>query len=138
MAELGKIIRVLKKLDPAAPHECLLVLDATVGQNAIQQVDTFRALVQGQALPPLRSRKGQWLLALLALNAGKEVSRERLAQLFWPDSEPGPALFNLRQCLSHLRQAVGAEASLPPFPRRASSSAVRGHSTREPSHPNGM
>ena len=34
MAELAKIIRVLKKLDPTAPHECLLVLDATVGQNA--------------------------------------------------------------------------------------------------------
>ncbi len=46
MAELGKIIRVLKKLDPAAPHECLLVLDATIGQNALQQVETFRALVQ--------------------------------------------------------------------------------------------
>ena len=50
MAELGKIIRVLKKLDPAAPHECLLVLDATIGQNAIQQVETFRALVQVNGL----------------------------------------------------------------------------------------
>src|SRR5262249_53153828 len=46
MAELAKIIRVLKKLDPSAPHECLLILDATVGQNAHQQVDTFRSLVQ--------------------------------------------------------------------------------------------
>ncbi len=50
MAELGKIIRVLKKLDPAAPHECLLVLDATIGQNAITQVETFRALVQVNGL----------------------------------------------------------------------------------------
>jgi fused signal recognition particle receptor len=50
MAELGKIIRVLKKLDPAAPHECLLVLDATIGQNALQQVETFRALVQVNGL----------------------------------------------------------------------------------------
>jgi len=50
MAELGKIVRVLKKLDPTAPHECLLVLDATIGQNALQQVETFRALVQVNGL----------------------------------------------------------------------------------------
>jgi len=50
MAELGKIIRVLKKLDPAAPHECLLVLDATIGQNAHQQVETFKSLVQVSGL----------------------------------------------------------------------------------------
>jgi fused signal recognition particle receptor len=41
MAELEKIIRVLKKLDPAAPQSCLLVLDATTGQNALAQVETF-------------------------------------------------------------------------------------------------
>ena len=34
MAELQKIIRVIRKLDPTAPHDCLLVLDATTGQNA--------------------------------------------------------------------------------------------------------
>jgi fused signal recognition particle receptor len=50
MAELAKIIRVVKKLDPAAPHECLLVLDATIGQNALQQVETFLALVQVNGL----------------------------------------------------------------------------------------
>ena len=43
MGELGKIIRVLKKIDTEAPHSCLLVLDATVGQNAHSQVETFRA-----------------------------------------------------------------------------------------------
>jgi fused signal recognition particle receptor len=42
MDELAKIVRVLKKLDPAAPHDTLLVLDATVGQNAISQADAFR------------------------------------------------------------------------------------------------
>jgi fused signal recognition particle receptor len=41
MDELGKIIRVLKKLDPAYPHETLLVLDATVGRNALSQVEIF-------------------------------------------------------------------------------------------------
>ncbi len=44
MAELQKILRVIKKLDPSAPHDCLLVLDATTGQNAHAQVDTFRQL----------------------------------------------------------------------------------------------
>jgi len=46
MAELQKIVRVLKKLDPEAPHDCLLVLDATTGQNAHAQVETFKNLVQ--------------------------------------------------------------------------------------------
>lgn len=46
MAELQKIIRVLKKLDQSAPHHVLLVLDATTGQNAHVQVETFRELVQ--------------------------------------------------------------------------------------------
>ena len=41
MAELEKIIRVMKKVDASAPHAVLLVLDATVGQNAMNQVDIF-------------------------------------------------------------------------------------------------
>ncbi len=41
MDELAKIVRVLKKLDPDAPHETLLVLDATVGRNALSQVEVF-------------------------------------------------------------------------------------------------
>jgi fused signal recognition particle receptor len=41
MGELQKIIRVMKKLDPSAPHAVLLVLDATVGQNALSQVSEF-------------------------------------------------------------------------------------------------
>jgi fused signal recognition particle receptor len=46
MAELQKIIRVLRKLDPMAPQDCLLVLDATTGQNAHAQVEIFRELIQ--------------------------------------------------------------------------------------------
>jgi len=45
MAELQKIVRVLQKLDATAPHDCLLVMDATVGQNAHSQVETFREMV---------------------------------------------------------------------------------------------
>jgi fused signal recognition particle receptor len=43
MSELEKIVRVMKKVDPSAPHSVLLVLDATVGQNALAQVEAFRA-----------------------------------------------------------------------------------------------
>ena len=42
MAELEKIVRVLGKLDPEAPHTVLQTLDATTGQNALQQVEIFR------------------------------------------------------------------------------------------------
>ncbi len=41
MDELAKIVRVLKKIDPAYPHETLLVLDATVGRNALSQIEAF-------------------------------------------------------------------------------------------------
>jgi fused signal recognition particle receptor len=41
MAELEKVVRVLRKQDPTAPHSVLLVLDATTGQNAINQVEIF-------------------------------------------------------------------------------------------------
>jgi len=67
MAELQKIIRVLKKLDPEAPHDTLLVLDATTGQNAHAQVETFKALagVTGLALTKLDgSARGGVLVAL--------------------------------------------------------------------------
>jgi fused signal recognition particle receptor len=45
MAELEKIVRVMKKQDATAPHATLLVLDATTGQNAISQVEAFKATV---------------------------------------------------------------------------------------------
>ena len=41
MAELEKIVRVLKKMDPDAPHSVILALDATTGQNALNQVEIF-------------------------------------------------------------------------------------------------
>jgi fused signal recognition particle receptor len=46
MDELRKIIRVIKKIDPTAPHATLLTLDATIGQNAIAQVKTFKEMVE--------------------------------------------------------------------------------------------
>jgi fused signal recognition particle receptor len=44
MAELAKIVRVLKKLDASAPHGVVLVLDATTGQNALNQVEIFKEI----------------------------------------------------------------------------------------------
>ena len=44
MAELEKIVRVLRKQDQTAPHDCVLVLDAATGQNALSQVQTFKEL----------------------------------------------------------------------------------------------
>jgi fused signal recognition particle receptor len=45
MAELQKIVRAINKADPSAPHATLLVLDATVGQNAHSQVEIFKSIV---------------------------------------------------------------------------------------------
>jgi fused signal recognition particle receptor len=67
MEELAKIVRVLQKLDPAAPHATLLVLDATTGQNALQQVEVFRQLVKINGLIVTKldgSAKGGVLVAL--------------------------------------------------------------------------
>jgi fused signal recognition particle receptor len=50
MDELKKIVRVLKKLDPEAPHDTILVLDATTGQNAHRQVETFKEMVNVSGL----------------------------------------------------------------------------------------
>jgi fused signal recognition particle receptor len=46
MEELAKIVRVLRKKDATAPHTTLLVLDATTGQNALAQVETFRRMAE--------------------------------------------------------------------------------------------
>jgi fused signal recognition particle receptor len=67
MDELAKIVRVIRKLDPAAPHSCLLVLDATTGQNAHAQVETFKTLSPVDALVVTKldgSAKGGVLVAL--------------------------------------------------------------------------
>jgi fused signal recognition particle receptor len=67
MGELTKIIRVLRKQDAAAPHSCLLVLDATVGQNAHSQVDIFKqmAAVTGLVVTKLDgTARGGVLIAL--------------------------------------------------------------------------
>ena len=50
MEELAKIVRVIRKKDPSAPHNTLLVLDATTGQNAVTQVEIFRKIADVSGL----------------------------------------------------------------------------------------
>lgn len=67
MDELAKVVRVIRKLDPASPHSCLLVLDATTGQNAHAQVETFKNMSPVDALVLTKldgSAKGGVLVAL--------------------------------------------------------------------------
>jgi fused signal recognition particle receptor len=67
MAELQKVVRVVKKLDPSAPHSTLLVLDATTGQNAISQAEVFGDMVNVSGLVVTKldgSARGGVLVAL--------------------------------------------------------------------------
>jgi fused signal recognition particle receptor len=69
MEELQKIVRVMKKIEPRAPHAVLLVLDATVGQNALSQVEVFRDIagVSGLAMTKLDgTARGGILVAIAA------------------------------------------------------------------------
>ena len=70
----------------------------------------FDVQVGGQPLARLPSRKGRHLLALLALRHDRAVERAWLAGTLWPESRESRALWNLRQCLFHLRRALGIEA----------------------------
>ena len=69
MQELEKVVRVIKKVDPSAPHDVLLTLDATTGQNALSQVEIFgkRAGVTGLVMTKLDgTARGGILVALAA------------------------------------------------------------------------
>lgn len=75
MAELEKIVRVIRKLDPEAPHATLLVLDATVGQNALSQVELFSqaAPVSGLVMTKLDGTARGGILVALATKFGLPV-----------------------------------------------------------------
>ena len=75
MGELEKIIRVIKKLDPSAPHATLLTLDATTGQNALNQVEIFRkrAGVTGLVMTKLDGTARGGILVAIAKKYGLPV-----------------------------------------------------------------
>lgn len=75
MEELAKIVRVIRKVDESAPHACLLVLDATVGQNAVSQVEAFKSIagVTGLVMTKLDGTARGGILVALAAKFGLPV-----------------------------------------------------------------
>ncbi|MGH1414257.1 MAG: signal recognition particle-docking protein FtsY [Pelagimonas sp.] len=75
MEELAKIVRVIRKKDPDAPHNTLLVLDATTGQNAVTQVDVFRKIsdVSGLVMTKLDGTARGGVLVSLADKFGLPI-----------------------------------------------------------------
>jgi fused signal recognition particle receptor len=75
MDELEKVIRVLGKIDPSAPHQVLLVLDATTGQNALNQVEIFkeRAGVTGLVMTKLDGTARGGILVAISAKFGLPV-----------------------------------------------------------------
>ncbi|MTH64649.1 signal recognition particle-docking protein FtsY [Paracoccus shanxieyensis] len=75
MEELAKIVRVIRKKDPSAPHNTLLVLDATTGQNALSQVETFQKLadVSGLVMTKLDGTARGGVLVALADRFGLPI-----------------------------------------------------------------
>jgi fused signal recognition particle receptor len=75
MEELAKIVRVIRKKDPEAPHNTLLVLDATTGQNALSQVEIFRKIadVSGLVMTKLDGTARGGILVALADRFGLPI-----------------------------------------------------------------
>jgi fused signal recognition particle receptor len=75
MGELEKLIRVVRKVDPTAPHATLLTLDATTGQNALNQVEIFgrRAGVTGLVMTKLDGTARGGILVAIAKKFGLPV-----------------------------------------------------------------
>jgi fused signal recognition particle receptor len=75
MAELEKVVRVMRKIDASAPHAVLLVLDATTGQNALSQVDAFAktAGVTGLVMTKLDGTARGGILVAVAARTGLPV-----------------------------------------------------------------
>jgi fused signal recognition particle receptor len=76
MAELAKIVRVLKKLDASAPHGVILVLDATTGQNALNQVQIFQEIagVTGLVVTKLDGTARGGILVAIAERFGLPIN----------------------------------------------------------------
>jgi len=75
MDELEKVVRVLRKIDPSAPHQVLLVLDATTGQNALNQVEIFKekAGVTGLVMTKLDGTARGGILVAISAKFGLPV-----------------------------------------------------------------
>jgi Ni2+-binding GTPase involved in maturation of urease and hydrogenase len=106
MEELAKIVRVLRKVDPTAPHNTLLVLDATTGQNAVLQVEIFRKIadVSGLVMTKLDgTAKGGVLVAWPTSSACRSMpSAWASRSTIWPPSIPRNSPARWSGCLQYL------------------------------------
>ena len=92
--------------------------EATIAPLTLKLFGPLSVLVHGEPIPHLRSRKAQWLLALLTLRHGRPVEREWLAGTLWPEVESSLAFANLRPILSELRKALGVAGERLQSPNR--------------------
>ncbi len=112
MDELQKIVRVIKKADPSAPHSVLLVLDATVGQNALSQVEIFRKAVgvTGLAMTKLdgTARGGIFVAIAGQVRCSGTFYRRRRGR------RRSVAVFGARFCPRHRRNRRVIECAVNP------------------------
>ena len=119
MAELEKIIRVIRKVDPSAPHDTLLILDATTGQNAHAQAEIFRDITKVTGLVVTKldgSAKGGVLVSLAdrfglpvhAIGVGEGIddlrpfaARDFARSLLGLDGEAGDSAVNTAADATH-------------------------------------
>ncbi|HFQ92996.1 MAG TPA: hypothetical protein ENK32_03225, partial [Anaerolineae bacterium] len=78
----------------------------------IRLLGGFKVWRDGEPVRAFRTRKARAALAWLACHAGRPISRDTLAGLFWPDSSSRRAAHNLRQTLTFLRRALGDDNPL--------------------------
>ncbi|MCW3062073.1 MAG: hypothetical protein JWQ02_3894 [Capsulimonas sp.] len=98
--------------------EATLAVTAGEVSLAITLFGPMQAFVDGRPLPPLRSRKSRWLLALLVLRHGHSVERAWLCEMLWPDAFSDRSAANLNPVLSDLRQALGSQSGRVQSPSR--------------------
>ncbi|MCW3096981.1 MAG: transcriptional regulator, winged helix family, partial [Chthonomonadaceae bacterium] len=92
------------------PNHTAMVIEP-VPTIHLRLLGPFGVTLDDRPMPPLRSRSGLHLLALLALHANREVARDWLAGTLWPDSLEEQSLANLRRTLTDLRRALGAASA---------------------------
>ena len=80
-------------------------------QLELQLFGSVNLRVNGEPVELPGSQKSRWLLALLALRGGREVSRSWLAGTLWPEVEESRALFYLRRELTYLRRVFGTSSN---------------------------
>lgn len=111
MEELAKIVRVIRKKDEKAPHNTLLVLDATTGQNALSQVETFQKLadVSGLVMTKLDGTARGGVLVALADKFGLPIHAIGVGEQIDDLSPFDPEEFARALCGTELVNVTGEE-----------------------------